>query len=168
LNEAYADFGTYSHAVVEAAVLKEPIPSLEEILTASSPLLGEKVSAADRKIIATDALNFALRFINSKVYREEVALNTVECEVKFFVSYPEDDMEKAVEGAIDLLVQDKDGNFSVIDFKTDSFRSEEKHATQLVIYMLAVSRLHPGKKVRGSIIYLRENKIVPSWMPFSS
>jgi len=166
LENAYADFGTYTHAVVEAEVLHQPIPTLEEVLTSSSPLLSDAVSQADKKILISDAHHFALRFMESDFYHKEVQPYTVSCEVKFFTAYPEDDMEKAVEGAIDLLIEDDQGNLSVIDFKTDSYRSEEKHATQLVIYMLAVSRLYPGKKVRGSIIYLRENTIVPSFLPF--
>jgi ATP-dependent exoDNAse (exonuclease V) beta subunit len=166
LENPYADFGTYAHAVVEAAVLHQEFPLLEEVVTSSSPLLSDAVSKADTKILTADVQQFAQHFIESSFYREEVQPNKVSCEVKFFTAYPEDDMEKAVEGAIDLLVEDAQGNLSGVDFKTDSYRSEEKHATQLVIYMLAVSRLYPGKKVRGCIIYLREKEIVPSFMPF--
>ena len=56
---------------------------------------------------------------------------------------------------VDLLIEDKDNNYIVVDFKTDKFRNPEIHEKQLLTYITAVKRLHPNSCVKGCVVYLR-------------
>jgi ATP-dependent exoDNAse (exonuclease V) beta subunit len=161
--DVFVDFGTYCHAVVESAVLNMAIPSISDVLPASSALYGIRKTAKGLQI-EKDALAFSKAFLDSALYKEELADCKLSCEVKFFSALEDGGQDKVVEGAIDLLAEDDEEWCKVIDFKTDANCDPARHQIQLLVYLLAVSRLYPGKRVKGAVVYLRQPERQPAWL----
>ena len=69
-------------------------------------------------------------------------------------------------GRIDLLIQNKDGSWHVVDHKTGRFDGEkgkeklEEYSIQMKIYQAALESL-VKKKVCSSLYLVDEDKIVP-------
>jgi ATP-dependent helicase/nuclease subunit A len=71
-------------------------------------------------------------------------------EVPFSLHQPES--KSILRGTIDCLVQNPDGEVTVIEFKTGARRTI--HESQLSIYVRAAAILFPSSKVEGRLIYL--------------
>ena len=52
-----------------------------------------------------------------------------------------------------------EGLIEIIDFKSGA-EDPGKHADQVKNYVKLVSEIYPGKKVRGYLLYIEENKVV--------
>jgi len=115
-----------------------------------------KLKESQIKKIEDVAKNYALSFINSNFYNRYVKDNNCRCEVGFFSRIENEIGENlVVEGFIDLLIQDKDNNYLIVDFKTDKVRNPIIHEKQILTYTTAVKRLYPNSSVRGCVVYLR-------------
>jgi ATP-dependent exoDNAse (exonuclease V) beta subunit len=155
-DSVYKDFGTLCHIYVQSLILNKPILSLidESVLSKSSSL--SKLKASQIKLIEQVALDYAKAFIDSDFAINYVKDNNCRCEVGFFSRVENEIGENlVVEGFIDLLIEDKEHNYIVVDFKTDKFRNPEIHEKQLSTYITAVKRLHPNSGVTGCVVYLR-------------
>jgi ATP-dependent helicase/nuclease subunit A len=69
-------------------------------------------------------------------------------EVPFSLTRPDGTI---VRGAIDALVEHRDGRIEVLEFKTGRPRPE--HQQQLALYVTAARALFPGAEVEGRIVY---------------
>ena len=65
-------------------------------------------------------------------------------------------------GFIDLIYQNTDGTYTIVDYKSDSNIMPEKHAAQLHTYRTLASKLFriPEEKITCKLWYLRHGKEV--------
>lgn len=155
-DKVFADFGILCHIYVQSLILNKPLLDLrdESVLSKGSSL--SKLKESEIKKIEEVAKNFALSFINSNFYNKYVKDNNCRCEVGFFSRIENEVGENlVVEGFIDLLVQDKDNNYLIVDFKTDKVRNPKIHEKQILTYTTAVKRLYPNSSIKGCVVYLR-------------
>ncbi len=155
-DQVFTDFGTLCHIYTQSLILNKPLLDLrdETVLKKGSSL--SKLTESQIKKIEDVAKDYALSFLNSNFYNKYVKDNKCRCEVGFFSRIENEVGENlVVEGFIDLLVQDKDNNYLIVDFKTDKVRNPKIHEKQILTYTKAVKRLFPNSSVRGCVVYLR-------------
>ena len=117
------------------------------------------------------------KFFDSELYSEIISARRVIREQRFNILMPSSNFSKdedfikatdeplAVQGVIDLIIIDRDGNVSVYDYKTDRLSRAEResdallahkmrtlHAEQLGYYKIAAERLF-GKEVKRVAVY---------------
>lgn len=141
-----ADFGTYVHALIEAAVLNRPQPELTTDL-----------NQEDRELFLKDAQSLAQSFLGSAFYNELKQKNcTLYPERRFLMYEPE--LGKMLRGSIDLLAENtEDGEITVIDFKTDIIKDPREHRVQVETYMKAARGAWPDMEIKGYLCYLRDS-----------
>lgn len=153
-------FGTWVHALIERAVTRDRCEMLsadDALMTMPKEIQRESLSRRELEIFEQSALLLAKNFLSSKLYDWLLQEHpvSVESEVPFSLrveleSYPE---PVVLNGSIDLLVR-YETCVRVIDFKTDSFRHEQVHESQLSWYREAASRLY-NLPVWSTLCYLR-------------
>ena len=118
-------------------------------------------------------LNFGRlnKFFSSDIYIKIKAAKNVYRETRFTVKVPasefsesieeikESDEDMLIQGVIDLLFIDENGEITVVDFKTDSVRKEggeeiliERHRQQLDYYCMAAAKIF-DRHVKSACIY---------------
>lgn len=122
----YNNFGTLAHAYMEAYVngINEFNPPY--ILTAS--LTDEEIIKI-KSYCESLVKKFALTDIAKKIMKSPIK----KCEYTFAAKIN----EYMVTGSIDLLFQNEDGSFSIVDYKTDMKLNPEKYYLQLACYRKA-------------------------------
>ena len=152
LEEEYtAHFGTFVHRLIEAHLKGE---DLSDPLTYMENSFKEVLPKAQLETIVADAKTLTQHFIDSPLCQEEVLPYPFEVELGFFSRLEHEGKRVVAEGAIDLLVDQKD-RLLVIDFKSDRFVDEETHRFQIETYIDAAERLYK-KPAKGLIAYLRD------------
>ncbi len=152
----FADFGTLCHIYVQSLIMKNIILPLtdESVLSKGSSL--SKLKKAQIKEIENQALIYAKSFVSSNFYNKYVKNNINSCEVGFFYRIEDENGEiRVLEGFIDLLVKDEEGNYLIVDFKTDKQIVPKIHENQINTYKKAVKKLYPNSSVKGCVAYLR-------------
>lgn len=140
------DFGTYVHALIEAAILSK-----------SEPELKTELGAEDREVFIRDAKTLAQSFLNSSLYKELKQKNcTLYPERRFLMYDPE--LGKMLKGSMDLLAENTaQKEIIVIDFKTDIIKDPDEHRIQVQTYMKAAAGAYPDMEIKGYLCYLRDS-----------
>lgn len=129
-----------------------------------------RIEEKDKKYIDTDILS---SFYKSKIGEEILNSDNVLRELPFTLSvyakelnkdYEESDEEVLVQGIIDLLYTNKEGNYILVDYKTSHYKDEknkkrliEHYTFQLQYYKKAVEKI-TKREVVNSYIYFLNNK----------
>ncbi len=156
--EQITAFGTFVHALCEAAVLGK---SAVDPLLLMGPTLKAVLGKQELETLAKDGQFLCNLFLDSDFYATQVAPYKKACEVGFFSSLEQGGQPIVVEGSIDLLVEQPQ-RYLVIDFKTDKYRNSEVHRFQLQTYMQAVHRIY-SRPVQGCVVYLRDVESTIVW-----
>ncbi len=151
----YAEFGTIAHAFVEKAILNLKEPQLKNCLKKESPIF--TLTEEQQNLIIESARGFSNNFIKSNFYKTKVLNNNVRCEVGFFSKVDYKGSPTVAEGFIDLLIKDRDDNYLVVDFKTDTIRNPDIHYPQLSTYKEVVSKMYNTQSVKCVLVYLRQS-----------
>ncbi len=138
----YDSFGTIAHAYAEG-MFKKQQPNMPSYLT---QMLSEKQKA----IIFEEAQNMAQRFYDSELGQLAQKSDWTKNEYDFKllakanskIGNIEFDSQKIIRGQIDLVFRNpnKEEEYIIVDFKTDTEEIPEIHKNQLEIYRLAVSK----------------------------
>ena len=108
---------------------------------------------ADRK---PELLDFAKleRFFTSDIYGEIASSPEVWREKRFSVSEELEGEKIIVQGVIDLFFENREGGYTVVDYKTDRDDTAigERHRTQLLCYCRAVAEM-TGRPVTRAVVY---------------
>ncbi|MBI3307653.1 MAG: UvrD-helicase domain-containing protein [Candidatus Omnitrophica bacterium] len=128
-----ADFGTMVHRVLEKIDFKNP------------------------KIYFGEEMDFLKAFIQSPVFKKIQSAKAVYRELPFVLN----ERHGLIYGVLDLLFQDEQGGWHVLDYKTavgsPEKVSESAYDLQIQIYALAVSRIL-GTAPKSGIIYFLKNQ----------
>lgn len=155
--DIYTDFGTVAHSFVESALLNETYKDLDELLDENASFFNLK--SEEQKLAINTLLKLTDNFMNSDFYKKEIENNRINCEYGFFAPYVHKGEKIVIEGFIDLLVENENGDFLIVDFKTDKIKNPSLHEKQITTYMDVVDSLYPGRKIKGCVSYLRESDI---------
>ncbi len=147
-----ADFGTIAHGFMESAINKcEPKISERNI----AGLEGNKKYL---DTIIDSCKKMADGFLKTKVGMDAAKSKWHKAEY----SFKSLDGEKIVNGQIDLVYENPEGEYTVVDYKTNHEIKPELYYEQLSCYRNAVSQMRnvPPEKVRCVLYYLRHGKDV--------
>lgn len=148
----FNNFGTIAHAYMEAIINgTKPQFSNREItgLESNSKALEtiEKICSIMQKEFVKSSLG--KNAVNSKWHKAEYAFR---CRIA----------GKIINGTIDLVFENDDGTFTIVDYKTNQQIEPEIYFTQLACYRHAVAAMMkiPAEKIRCYLYYLRFGKEV--------
>nr|MCR5698433.1 ATP-binding domain-containing protein [Treponemataceae bacterium] len=152
----YSDFGTIAHAFMEGVVNKEkPVILQKNIAEISGTEKLERVLAICTEMADT--------FKESELGKEAMNSQWHRCEYDFIWRLPDEDgNDKIMNGSIDLVFKNKDSNYTIVDYKTDSKMNPEEHYVQLNCYRKVFSELIgcEEKDINCVLYYLRYGKAV--------
>lgn len=151
------DFGTIAHAYLEAAIKKTPPQIPKNILS--------RINPKDENTLKEIAKKMSENFFETALGEKLKTATWVESELAYIhlVENPQTKEHRLIKGSIDLVFKDqKNEQYFIIDFKTDSTIQPSKHLTQLYFYKEAVTKMKqiPSTSVRSYIFYLRYNKAI--------
>ena len=144
------DVGTLCHKVLERMLASNETDVSRTLLHVAEQNKLEKSLP-----VATAILN---PFVQSEVYKQLKDCTVLACEMPFTLAENEGNV---VSGIIDSVLQTAQGEYWVVDYKTDQIPAEgvevlfEKYKPQLTVYKQAAQQLFPGKNVRCSAVFLR-------------
>ena len=143
------DFGTAMHAFLECFDIRHPEKYLEEeALDRFFKRLGGEAVPKARNILK--------KFFSTPLFRKLQAARKVEREIDFVLN----ERRGLIHGKLDILFQDAEGAWHVLDFKTAEGDAATARTSgydlQIELYALAVHRIL-GFTVRSGIIYYLEN-----------
>ncbi|HWI40638.1 MAG TPA: PD-(D/E)XK nuclease family protein, partial [Verrucomicrobiae bacterium] len=148
--------GTLAHALLEQLDFSLPEP---ELLLRGEDILRRRGLAESRE--AEGVLREVAAFICSPLGGELAASRLLR--ESPFVLLLRGEGEYRVKGAIDLVAE-RPGEVAVYDYKYVRGEMPEAYRLQVMIYMLAVSRAFPGRRVQGWLVPLRggePQRVVP-------
>ncbi|HEY3875671.1 MAG TPA: UvrD-helicase domain-containing protein [Candidatus Kapabacteria bacterium] len=111
---------------------------------------------AARTELSRTAFEHLERFLHSSIAIELLAAQRSRSEYILQTVLPTGD---TLFGILDRLYQDKDGNWTVLDFKTDSVPHPDKYEFQLRFYAYLVHRMLKATEVRGVLFFTASGTI---------
>lgn len=150
----FNNFGTIAHAYMESAISGEKVESLysvKEFIGLENDLTKiETVKNVCQKIKENfENSELGIQAKNSKMHKSELSFrNRFE--------------NKIIKGSIDLVFENQDGIFTVVDYKTNQKIQPELYYSQLKCYKTAVSQIFNvnPEKIKCILYYLRFGKAV--------
>ncbi|MBQ0039824.1 MAG: UvrD-helicase domain-containing protein [Treponema sp.] len=152
---SHAHFGTIAHAYLEAKINRmTPKISNRDIVG----LEGKEKNLETIKKICTlmadsfEETDLGKMAMSSKWHKAEYEFR---CRIKF-----DDGSSKIIKGTIDLVFENDDGTYTIVDYKTNQECKPEIYYNQLACYMEAVSQMMgvSKDKVKCKLYYLRFNR----------
>ncbi|MFH1209005.1 MAG: PD-(D/E)XK nuclease family protein [Candidatus Omnitrophota bacterium] len=153
-----ADFGTAMHGFFEHLDLERPDRSLDpETLERVFGCFGKDAVGEARKIIQD--------FMEQSVFRELEKAKQVKREIDFVLN----ERHGLIHGKIDLLFEDRKGQWHILDYKTAAGDEEAARKSaydlQLEIYALAAERILKLPVRSAMIYYLKNQKAITLSFP---
>lgn len=152
-----ADFGTKIHKVFELLDFKDPEPRLERILA--------EVFIAEEARQIPEARKLVQAFINSESFKKLQSAKKIYRELRFV----RNERHGRIDGVIDLLFQDAQGAWHILDYKTavgdDQKVKDAAYDLQIAIYASAVSEILGVAPQSGILVFLKNNWV--STLPIS-
>lgn len=149
---SFADFGSIAHLYMESAI-NGTNPELSSRL-----LSGLEGNKAYLKTVVTSCEKMREQFVQSDLGKD--ALNSKWHKAEY--SFKSLVADKIVSGQMDLIFENPDGSFTLVDYKTNHEIEPEIYYKQLACYKQALSQMRgvPSNKVRCVLYYLRHGKAV--------
>lgn len=149
----FNNFGTIAHAYMEALITgQEPVYSNREII-------GLENQERDLPVIKAACSKMQEMFKNSDLGKAAIKSKWHKSEYSFRNRIG----EKIVKGSIDLVFQEDDGNYSIVDYKTNQSIEPSIYFNQLACYRHAIAQMmgvKDEKNIRCFLYYLRFGKAV--------
>lgn len=148
----YSNFGTIAHAHLEAQI-KGTKPDISE-----REWLGLDGNNKKKEKVLEICEKMAYTFKESNLGKEAVSSSWHKAEYSFRSSVA----SYIIKGTIDLVFKNKDGSFTIVDYKTNQTIEPALYYSQLACYREAVSSMLgcDAKKIRCCLYYLRFGKAV--------
>ncbi len=144
-----ADFGTAMHALLERLDFKDPLARREELLTDCFSGMPPACRSEAEKILE--------RFLRSELFKRLTQAKKFERELPFVLN----ERHGLIQGVIDVLFQDEQGDWHILDYKTaegDEDKVKKRgYVTQIEMYAVACRRLL-GKTPKTGILYFLKNQ----------
>ncbi len=149
---SYDDFGTIAHAYIEAAVNKSNAEIPEKYF---SLLDGSEKKIRTIRKICTEMKN---RFKESEIGKSALSSEWHRAEYAFHYKKG----ETIISGKMDLVFMSSNGEYVIVDYKTNRHVRPEIYFEQLASYREALSQMTgcPMEKIRCVLYYLRWGKEV--------
>ncbi len=159
----YASFGTIAHAYMEAAINgTSPVISNRDIsaIAESKQKLNTVYSACEKMQDMFKNCELGKKAAASAWHKAEYAFKSRVCDVQN--ESGEIDSGYVISGTMDLVFQNADGSYTIVDYKTNEQIKPELYLAQLACYRQAVSRIFgcSSESVRCILYYLRYGKEV--------
>ena len=160
----FANFGTIAHAYMEAAVTgKEPV--IKEV----------DLAGLENKKKAIETVKSVCREMADKLRESPLGAEIAECMaagrfIKPEYSFRSRLKNSILKGTIDLVFENPDGTYTIVDYKTNQSIKPEIYYMQLASYRQAVAAMLGIKdvsKIRCVLYYLRFGKAVDITEPCS-
>ncbi len=149
----FNNFGTIAHAYMEALITgQEPVYSNREII-------GLENQERDLPLIKAACYKMQEMFKNSDLGKAAIKSKWHKSEYSFRNRIG----DKIVKGSIDLVFQNEDGTYSIVDYKTNQSIEPAIYFNQLACYRHAIAQMmgvKDEKKIRCFLYYLRFGKAV--------
>jgi ATP-dependent helicase/nuclease subunit A len=151
--------GRIFHEVMERAdQLRASGPSIEE---AVASVMSLELPTARNAALSTDVAGLVRGLISSAVWKEIATGTEVKTEYSISAGLGGD----FITGTIDRLYRDRDGVWTILDYKTDAVSSAEAgeraslYWSQLAFYAVMVRRLHETTRIRARIVFAAHPEI---------
>ncbi|WP_407398908.1 UvrD-helicase domain-containing protein [Treponema sp.] len=151
----HAHFGTIAHSFLEAKIKGgTPVISNRDIvgLEGKAKAYEDILKICQMMADSFEKSNLGAMAMSSKWHKAEYDFR---CRIQL-----KDKTYKIIKGTIDLVFENEDGTYTVVDYKTNQDFKPEIYYTQLACYRKAVSQMMgvDEEKVSGKLYYLRLNK----------
>ena len=149
---SFADFGSIAHAYFEAFI------SGKAIFVKKNLTRGLEGSEKKLREVETICLELQKKFAESEIGKQ--AKKSLRKKTEWtFVSKIEGTF---IKGSIDLIYQNADGTYTLVDYKTNQSESSELYETQLALYLDAASNMLKTAKenIRCVLYYMRTGNVV--------
>ncbi len=169
-DSASAFFGTLVHSYFEEFVLTGKIRQDDTFFYSVCP--GELLNKGQEDVFMNAAIkmteNFSKNSLGKKLLEAKKAGRLCKAENKFKLFAVDESIHEMakgniITGTIDLIFENEDGTYSIVDYKTDSEIKAENHIIQLKCYRKAAMEIfdeiktNPGK-IRTYLYYTRYDK----------
>ncbi len=154
--------GTLVHAVLEAIDFAQP-PKKKELQAILARLAPEHLGSDDTQV--AEAEDMLTRFLASPGAAALAAAPSVETEVEFLLAWPPGKKPATApryfRGFIDCLYRDAEGNWHLLDYKTNRVTAETaaavaaKYEVQMYVYSLAAAQVLGTMPASASLYFLR-------------
>lgn len=154
--------GEMAHRAIQQWRFPGKKPNIKGILSGYAEEQG-LTDAQQMRVAVGDAHRLLERFVQSDLYREMEQALVRRSEVPFTVQWE----GRVIHGALDALCQSADGQWFIVDFKTDRFRQKiedaraytlQKYGVQIGLYQHAVVPRYGEVPVR--VHYIREEQTI--------
>ncbi|MBO5100096.1 MAG: UvrD-helicase domain-containing protein [Treponema sp.] len=145
---SFANFGTIAHAYMEAIIKKSEINISNKLFS------GLENNTKKINTIKKICIEMQNDFISSDLGKDVLNSDWVKSEFDFRSRID----SKIIKGTMDLVYKNKDGTFTVVDFKTNQSIKPELYYNQLACYRQAISKMlgiEDEKTIKCSLFYLR-------------
>lgn len=149
----YTNFGTIAHAYMEAVINNTE----NECPYSSKDIIGLDGSKKDLEIIESVCEKMKTAFKASELGKAAMEAGWHKAEYTFRSRVA----GKIISGSIDLVFENQDGTFTIVDYKTNQTIEPEIYYNQLACYRQAVSQMMNVScdKIKCCLYYLRFNEI---------
>lgn len=149
----FAEFGTLIHFYLECTINGINSEQIKHEATVLFKKLDEKLILQLDEICLKICDSFMKNEWGLKIAEAKKTGRIVRCE-HGFKSYKDGNI---ITGSIDLYVENEDGSYTIIDYKTDHVINEEMYKEQQLCYRDAVCNLYdvPPEKVNCILYYIR-------------
>lgn len=145
-----ADFGTAFHRLLERLNFKDPEPEIQ--------VLAEEIYYGEQPEVIEEACRLAREFIKTEMFSQIKNARHVYRELPFVLN----ERHGKIHGVIDLLIQDENGDWIVIDYKTavgdEAKAKQSAYDLQIAIYAAAVERIAGIVPKQGMVYFIKNNK----------
>lgn len=145
-----ADFGTAFHRLLERLNFQDPEQEIQA--------LAEEIYYGEQPQVIEEAVRLTREFIKTEMFSQIRAAKHVYRELPFVLN----ERHGKIHGILDLLIQNEEGDWIVIDYKTavgdESKAKESAYDLQIAIYAAAVYQIAGIVPKKGAVYFIKNNK----------
>ena len=149
---SFSNFGTIAHAYMEAVVTGEPATY------SNRDIVGLENNTKSLNTIISICQEMQQKLRDSELGKQAINASWHKAEYPFRSRIG----SKIIKGIIDLVFQNPDGTYTIVDYKTNQTIAPELYYNQLACYRQAVAAMFgvPNTKIKCVLYYLRFGQAV--------
>lgn len=165
-----AEYGTLMHNVMQhidvngKLTMKGIAQQLDDMATQGIISAEQKPAVNLKQVCGFFKTDIGKRFLAAKQCWRELPFSRMLKAADFYPEVTDDSAEIFIQGVIDVLFQEQDGRYVILDYKTDRDTDEEsareRYRLQLFLYSQAVEALLGVKVAERYLYMLRDGKII--------
>lgn len=159
LSSTFNEYGELCHLAFEYLVRMKQLPSKQHLAQLYDGLR-PCPSNTDKNTVTQRISHELTLFTKTPLYQDILSAQKVELEVPFSVMIT----ETLIEGRVDVLFQNKLGNFEIIDYKTNTLKNDmlpelsNDYKKQMEIYAQAIKAIYTISTLKISVYYTQIGK----------